>query len=110
MKFDSDSDTSGETASATKETEPQPVELKPMSKLKSKDSSFDAGSMLLLPDRALEVKLFYKNGEFTTIALRKFLTEEGLQAQKSQEKARPTRSGRPILSADRALVVQSYVQ
>ncbi|GBM63805.1 hypothetical protein AVEN_210657-1 [Araneus ventricosus] len=46
------------------------------------DSSFDPGSMLSLPDRALVVKLFYKNGESTSIALRKFRTEKGLKAQK----------------------------
>ncbi|GBM69968.1 hypothetical protein AVEN_210616-1 [Araneus ventricosus] len=47
------------------------------------DSSFDPGSMLSLPDRALVVKLFYKNGESTTIALRKLRTEKGPEAQKS---------------------------
>ncbi|GBN44856.1 hypothetical protein AVEN_265279-1 [Araneus ventricosus] len=36
------------------------------------DSSFDTGILLSLPDRALVVKLFCKNGESTTIALRKF--------------------------------------
>ncbi|GBO29041.1 hypothetical protein AVEN_174497-1 [Araneus ventricosus] len=45
-------------------------------------SSFDPGSMLSLPDRALVVKLD-KNGESTAIALRMFRTEEGLNAQKS---------------------------
>ncbi|GBM69161.1 hypothetical protein AVEN_77094-1, partial [Araneus ventricosus] len=42
------------------------------------DSSFDPGSILSFPDRASVVKLFYKNGESTTIALRKFRTEKGL--------------------------------
>ncbi|GBN25055.1 hypothetical protein AVEN_65054-1 [Araneus ventricosus] len=46
------------------------------------DSSFYPNSMLSLPDRVLVVKLFYKNGESTIIALRKFRTEEGLKAQK----------------------------
>ncbi|GBN29864.1 hypothetical protein AVEN_62617-1 [Araneus ventricosus] len=47
------------------------------------DSSLDPDIMLALPDRALVVKLFYKKGESTTVALRKFLMEEGLKAQKS---------------------------
>ena len=47
------------------------------------DLSFEAGSMLSLPDRALVVKLLYKNGESTTVTLRKFRTEKGLKAQKS---------------------------
>ncbi|GBM32272.1 hypothetical protein AVEN_275039-1 [Araneus ventricosus] len=91
------------------------------------DSSFDPDSMLSLPDRTLLVKLFYTNGESTTIALRKFRTEEGLKAQKSpissngilnlarrfQETGsledRP-RSGRPSLRADRVHVVQSVTE
>lgn len=91
------------------------------------DSSFDLGSMLSLPDRALLVKLFYKNGESTTIALRKFRTEKGLKAQKSpislngilnlvrrfeetgSLEDRP-RSGRPSLSADRVHAVKSAME
>lgn len=45
------------------------------------DSSFNAGSMLSLPNLTFVVKLFYKNGESTTIALRKFCTDKGLKAQ-----------------------------
>ena len=35
------------------------------------------------PDRALVVKLFYKNREPTTVTSRKFRTEKGLKAQKN---------------------------
>lgn len=89
--------------------------------------SFEAGSMLSLPDRALVVKLFYKNGESTTVTLRKFRTEKGLKAQKSpislngilnlvrrfeetgSLEDRP-RSGRPALRADRVHVVESVME
>lgn len=44
------------------------------------EPSFEAGSILLCQIEV--VKLFYINGESTTIALRKFRTEKGLKAQK----------------------------
>ena len=45
--------------------------------------SFNVSSMLSLPDRALTIKLFYKNGEYTTVVMRKFRTEERLKYWKS---------------------------
>lgn len=45
-------------------------------------SSFEISSMPSVPDRALVVNIFYKKGEFTTVALRKFRTEKDLKPQK----------------------------
>ena len=47
------------------------------------DPSFDCSNMLSLPDLALVVKLFYKNGESATKALRQFSTLKGIKAKKN---------------------------
>ena len=46
------------------------------------DFSFDAGIMLLLQDKALIIKFFYKNGESVRDALRKFCTAKRQKKKK----------------------------
>ena len=43
------------------------------------DSLFDPSSMLSLPDLALVIKLYYKNGESATRTFAEFRTEKGLK-------------------------------
>ena len=42
-------------------------------------SSFNAGIMLSLQDKALIIKLFYQNDESITVALKKFRTAKGVK-------------------------------
>lgn len=91
------------------------------------DPSFDCSIMLSLPDLALVVKLFYKNGESATKALRQLRTLKGIKAKKNpislkgilnvvhrfEETGRlehRPRSGRPSVSANRVPVVQSVMR
>ena len=92
-----------------------------------KDSSFDAGIMLSLQDKALLIKLFYKNGESATSTLRKFRTTKAIKEKKGpislsgilklvkrfEETGcledRP-RSGRPSLGEERVTAVQRVME
>ena len=47
------------------------------------DPSFDCSNMLSFPDLELVVKLFCKNGESATKALRQFCTLKGIKAKKN---------------------------